>query len=226
MLLDHLPAYIFPLSDREIVDNIVLGVSLGGHAAWQCLLHEPRITAGIVVIGCPDYVRLMCDRAAKSKLQSWVESEPPGASFLGSSDFPSSLIASVKKWDPAGLLMSGGRQDREIETPGQSSLREMEWLRPLFKRCLGGKKILNLAGAADKLVPYACCRPFLEYLQVAASEGSDWFSNEGLEVQDKVYEDVGHDMSREMVDEAWRFLTNYLERKAAEFVGKSRRSNL
>jgi pimeloyl-ACP methyl ester carboxylesterase len=35
----------------------VLGVSLGGHAAWQVFFNEPRVTAAAVIIGCPDYIR-------------------------------------------------------------------------------------------------------------------------------------------------------------------------
>jgi dienelactone hydrolase len=33
-----------------------MGVSLGGHAAWQVLFNDPRVTAGVVIIGCPDYM--------------------------------------------------------------------------------------------------------------------------------------------------------------------------
>lgn len=33
-----------------------MGVSLGGHVAWQALFNDPRITAAVVVIGCPDYM--------------------------------------------------------------------------------------------------------------------------------------------------------------------------
>jgi hypothetical protein len=60
-LLDLLEGYLFPRADhtgqgRHIDSNLVLGVSLGGHCAWQLLFSEPRITAGVVVIGCPDYM--------------------------------------------------------------------------------------------------------------------------------------------------------------------------
>jgi dienelactone hydrolase len=34
-----------------------MGISLGGHAAWQVLFADPRVTAGVVIIGCPDYMR-------------------------------------------------------------------------------------------------------------------------------------------------------------------------
>jgi hypothetical protein len=65
-LLDVLEGYLFGAGDgpgashqgqgRHIDSNLVLGVSLGGHCAWQLLFAEPRVTAGVVVIGCPDYM--------------------------------------------------------------------------------------------------------------------------------------------------------------------------
>jgi len=60
-LLDLLEGYLFPGADhtgqgKHIDSNLVLGVSLGGHCAWQLLFSEPRITAGVVVIGSPDYM--------------------------------------------------------------------------------------------------------------------------------------------------------------------------
>lgn len=93
--MDYLPAYVFPQGERMISKHMVLGVSLGGHAAWSCLLHEPRVKAGVVIIGCPDYVNLMVDRARLSKLPSWVNSDPPGSRILGSEAFPSSLLETI-----------------------------------------------------------------------------------------------------------------------------------
>jgi pimeloyl-ACP methyl ester carboxylesterase len=58
LLMDHLGSYIFPEPNSPALDqNLVLGVSLGGHSAWQALFHEPRVTAAVVIIGCPDYQR-------------------------------------------------------------------------------------------------------------------------------------------------------------------------
>jgi pimeloyl-ACP methyl ester carboxylesterase len=60
LLIDHLGSYVF--EDRAaphppIAQNLVLGISLGGHAAWQVLFAEPRVEAAVVIIGCPDYMR-------------------------------------------------------------------------------------------------------------------------------------------------------------------------
>jgi pimeloyl-ACP methyl ester carboxylesterase len=61
LLIDHVGSYIaedFQGVMPGIERNLVLGVSLGGHAAWQVLFAEPRVEAGVVVIGCPDYTRV------------------------------------------------------------------------------------------------------------------------------------------------------------------------
>lgn len=69
-LIDVLEGYLFGAGDgpgggggttttgRVVIDqHLVLGRSLGGHSAWQLLFADPRVTAAVVVIGCPDYMR-------------------------------------------------------------------------------------------------------------------------------------------------------------------------
>jgi hypothetical protein len=42
---------------RGAVDqHLVLGVSLGGHSAWQAFFGEERVSAAVVIIGCPDFM--------------------------------------------------------------------------------------------------------------------------------------------------------------------------
>jgi dienelactone hydrolase len=58
LLIDHLASYIFHGPDAvPIEQHMVVGVSLGGHAAWQIFFNEPRITCIVSIIGCPDYAR-------------------------------------------------------------------------------------------------------------------------------------------------------------------------
>lgn len=47
--------------DVTVDQHLVLGVSLGGHSTWQALFAEERVSAGVVVVGCPDFMgeRLM-----------------------------------------------------------------------------------------------------------------------------------------------------------------------
>ncbi|KAL8649570.1 MAG: hypothetical protein Q9226_005523 [Calogaya cf. arnoldii] len=209
LLMTYLSSYIFPSSNREIVSNLVLGVSLGGHAAWHCLFHDPRVSAAIIVIGCPDYISLMSDRARLSKLPSWTETSPPGLHFLGSPDFPAGLLEAVKMYDPAALLL--GEPDppvREInkELP---SVAEQARLLPLLKRTVQGKRILTMSGAADKLVPYKCGQAFVDYLKRAVAPGS-WFS-EGFYLEDLQFDGVGHQMSPAMVEQTFQFVADTLQ---------------
>jgi pimeloyl-ACP methyl ester carboxylesterase len=59
LLMDHIGSYIFQDLGREIPieQHLTLGISLGGHAAWQIFFSERRIEAAVVIIGCPDYMR-------------------------------------------------------------------------------------------------------------------------------------------------------------------------
>ena len=197
------------------MSNLVLGVSLGGHAAWHCVMHDPRITAAVVIIGCPDYVRLMSDRARLSKLVTWTSSNPPGSSFLGSTDFPNGLVEAVEKYDPAGLLL-GETVSRDDGSYGQNpTVSEQKRLLPLMKRSLQGKRILNLAGGADRLVPYDCGEPFLRWLRNATAPNG-WFSKGGVVFEDIIFDGVGHAVSPDMVKEAHRFVIEALGQRPTD----------
>ncbi|KIJ63165.1 hypothetical protein HYDPIDRAFT_93008 [Hydnomerulius pinastri MD-312] len=90
-LIDHIPAYLYPSGEREIVDWGIAGVSLGGHAAWIALTREPRISLAIPIIGCPDYTKMVSQRAESSG----VPFAPPY--------YPPQLKAYVDKYDPASF---------------------------------------------------------------------------------------------------------------------------
>ena len=212
--MDYLPSFVFPSSERQVSENLVLGVSLGGHAAWSCLLHEPRISAAVVIIGCPDYVALMADRARLSKLPSWTNSNPPGSDFLGSEAFPFSLLDTVRKYDPASLFLSrmssmselGPLRDSPLPQPTE---KEKESLRSLLTQCLAGKRILNLAGGVDKLVPYRNGEAILTWLKKAIAPGG-WFSDGAVVFEDIIDEKAAHEVTPKMVDEAVRFISETL----------------
>jgi len=199
--MTHISSYTFPTSDHTIVDHIVLGVSLGGHAAWQCVVHDPRVSTAIVIIGCPDYVALMSDRARLSKLPSWTDTETPGAQFLGSKDFPLSLVKAVEKVDPAGIFLGPSRTRTSQMYDEMPSQDKQKRLVPLMSKTLQGKRILSLAGAADKLVPYECAEPFYRWLKKATASNG-WFRNGSVHFEDIIYDGVGHEMSPEMANEA------------------------
>lgn len=214
VLMDYLPAYVFPQGERRISKHMVLGVSLGGHAAWSCLLHEPRVSAGVVIIGCPDYVNLMVDRARLSKLPSWTNSDPPGSRILGSEAFPSSLLQTISRLDPASIFLSyvnpnsdaGPLRNNPLPEPTEN---EKQALRPVLTRCLAGKKILNLSGGVDKLVPYHRGEVFLTWLKKAIAPDG-WFADGAVTFEDIIDEKAGHEVTPKMVDEAVRFITETL----------------
>jgi len=87
-LIDFLPSYIFA-DGNQIVDWGVAGISLGGHSTWIALSQDSRIRTGIPIIGCPDYIALIKQRAEKSS----VPFSPPY--------IPGSLLETIGKFDPA-----------------------------------------------------------------------------------------------------------------------------
>lgn len=208
--MNYLSSYIFPTSSHSLTSHLVLGVSLGGHAAWHCLLQEPRITAGVVVIGCPDYTRLMRQRARKSKLETWTSTDPPGRDFLGSKDFPKGLVEAVEKYDPAGLLLGELDTVTGDEYLHEPSDAEKTRLRPIMRDSIGGKRILCLSGGADKLVPYSCSEPFLQWLKHALRKEGGWFNDRSTVLEDIIDEKAGHEYSPKMREEAVRFIVETL----------------
>ncbi|KAI9048596.1 hypothetical protein LZ554_007429 [Drepanopeziza brunnea f. sp. 'monogermtubi'] len=218
LLIDHLGSYIFNGPDEPPINqHIVMGISLGGHAAWQVLFNDPRVTAGVIIIGCPDYMRMMTDRARLSKLPTYTytTTSPPGSSFLGSPDFPTALITSVSKSDPRGLLFGTA----PIPTPSPApSPAEQARLGPLLDARIRNKKILVCSGAADKLVPYHCSQPLLDFLKAATEPDAGWYRDGGVSLDDRVYEGVGHAYSEDMARDVVRFVSEFLASGGGEEV--------
>jgi pimeloyl-ACP methyl ester carboxylesterase len=221
ILLDYLAAYIFPERDGavEITQNLVFGISLGGHAAWQVLLRDSRFGAGVVGIGCPDYVRLMADRARLSKLDDWDSEDPSG--FLASPSFPKTLRVAVEKYDPAGLIM--GQLDDPSDVSTYSQLRELsvpekDRVSKILDRTLRGKRILLLSGAADRLVPSRCSQPFLTFLTHAIGT---YYSDGGTVLEDLQFDGVGHEISSAMRDQMIDFVTAAIEQSEGSWEKNS-----
>lgn len=206
MLITHLPSYL-PFTPTF---HICGGVSLGGHATWQCLLNDSRIRAGIVVVGCPDYVRLMTDRAIRSKLPSCMATDPPGRNFLGSKDFPKPLIEAVERFDPAGILLGELDTVTGDDHRHPPSASETARLTPIMRDRLAGKKILTLSGGKDRLVPYKQGEPFLTWLKKALNMETGWFNDHGTTLDDIIDPNAGHEFSAAMRAEAEQWLVDLL----------------
>ncbi|KAI0093154.1 Alpha/Beta hydrolase protein [Irpex rosettiformis] len=93
-LIDFLPAYLFPSAQATIDQWLVGGISLGGHSTWWLLRHEPRVSMGIPIIGCPNYTHLITTRASTSN----VPLTPP--------TFPPSFLAYLQDTDAVGAAYS------------------------------------------------------------------------------------------------------------------------
>ncbi|CAO2650168.1 Nn.00g014600.m01.CDS01 [Neocucurbitaria sp. VM-36] len=214
-LINHLESYIFTSAHApKITQHLALGISLGGHATWHCLLSDPRITAGVVGIGCPDYTRLMTDRARLSKRKTYTDTSPPGAAFLGSPDFPKALQDVIAQYDPAGLLLPG--QFNPTGPDPQPDKPKLDRMKVLLKERLHGKQILNLSGKADKLVPYTAGEPFLNVFKRVLQE------EPGLNIgfEDVLFDGVGHAFPRAMLDKATDWICDVLGKEEALVASK------
>ena len=183
-------------------------------------MHDDRVNAGMIVIGCPDYVRLMTDRAVRSKLPSCMDSSPPGRNFLGSKDFPKTLIEAVEKYDPAGLLLGELDTVTGADHLDRPSDREITKLWPLMRDKLGGKHIFNTAGGKDRLVPYEQGEPFLTWLKRAINPKDGWFKDRGTTLEDIVDKDARHEFSPLMRKEAERWLCSVLAGSSGQPEGR------
>lgn len=184
------------------------------HSIQSCIVNDPRITTAIIIVGCPDYANLMCHRAQTSNLDSWTGSSPPGSRFLGSEDFPNNLVKAVNTYDPAGMFRGSSLDREDPRFSDEPSKAEKMRLIPIFRKSLQKKRILNLAGGSDTLVPYQCAKPFLQWLKNATSKDG-WFREGQVLIKDIVYEGVGHVMTLEMAKEAVRFVAESLRNPPA-----------
>ncbi len=146
---------------------------------------------------------LISDRAIKSKLSTCADG---GATFLGSKDFPPSLVDACRKFDPKGILFG----DDTIPPPsvsapeGPAAIRVKE----LLHDRLCGKKLLLCSGGDDKLVPYERGQAFLDWLKESTSS---WLKADNISVDDRIYPGVGHLFSPDMVVDAVRFITSAVD---------------
>jgi predicted esterase len=141
----------------------------------------------------------MKDRARLSKRKSYIKTN--GADFFGSEDFPKALISSLQKSDPKGMLF--GMSNVAVNPPSA----EKDRLRQILDSQIKGKRVLVCSGGADKLVPYHCAKPFLDFLKDATS---GWYKDGNVYVEDIVYPGVGHAVSEGMVKDSTRFIGDIL----------------
>lgn len=130
----------------------------------------------------------MGDRASQAGLDC-------GKDFLGSKYFPSSLVGTCCSHDPKACLFSSQPLPSTPLSPEEQA-RLTELLASRGLRGPSGKPLLLLSGKEDPLVPHKHTLPFVQVLE----------SLEGVHVDDRVYEGVGHWFSADMVKDAVEFL--------------------
>lgn len=148
----------------------------------------------------------MCQRAEKSRLKTW------GPSFIGSPDFPPALVNAIAVSDPAGLLLPGELKALRVVAAGESldpSPSVKAHTAKVLDGILKNKNILNLSGGADKLVPYSVSETFLRFLKGAVHPGG-WWKDNGLVLDDRVFEGVGHESTPAMNAAAIAFIGDAL----------------
>lgn len=159
----------------------------------------------------------MLQRAEKSRLKTF------GPNFLGSTDFPPALVEEIGRSDPAGVFLPAEMKAPNIvqdvvPAPGLR-LKIIQSLNAKLK----GKRILNLSGGSDKLVPYACGETFVRFLKTAIDPSQGWWKNSGLVFEDRVFDGVGHEMTPEMAAVAVTFIGDSLAGLEGGHIGKKSR---
>ena len=145
----------------------------------------------------------MVDRARKSRREGCEDGN--GNNWVGGRDYPSELQRVVMAWDPVGLLL-GEQQSEDDSKQAEKAVLEREERDSKLRDSLGGKRILCLSGREDKLVPYACSAPFLTHLKEKIELEAFWGAKDAVKVVDRVFDDVGHEMTGEMVNEAIQWI--------------------
>ena len=143
------------------------------------------------------FADLLSDRARLSKLSTF-SAQDAGASFIGSKDFPPSLVEACKKFDPKAIFF-GSAAVPDVKSPGASD----EASRKILRDRLRGKRFLLCSGGDDKLVAYRCSEPFLRWFKQATGS---WFKDENVSVDDRVYPGIGHSFSADMVTDSVQFI--------------------
>jgi hypothetical protein len=153
----------------------------------------------------------MSDRARNLKREAYTASN--GAAFFGSKDFPDSLVSSVLKRDPRGILFGTGEVNLGPSESEQARLSE------ILDAHVKGKRLLVCSGGDDQLVPYRCSEPFLRFLKQATQS---WYRDRDFYVEDVVYPGVGHAYSDGMMKDTMRFVNDTLLGKSNDGKRESR----
>ncbi|KDR79059.1 hypothetical protein GALMADRAFT_244822 [Galerina marginata CBS 339.88] len=118
LVIDFLTMYLFPHGECKIDSWGVIGISLGGHSTWIALSQDPRITIGVPIIGCPDYLELMKYRAESNNIPFIAPYVPSSLlDLIGTSDPASRNYSSLEPSNPflgKKILVLSGEDDKLV----------------------------------------------------------------------------------------------------------------
>lgn len=110
--------------------------------------------------------------------------------------------------DPVSMIFAGahGPDNEGRLEPFHDHVIE-EQINQRLQATIQGKRFLNISGGDDKLVPYRCSLPFVQWLsRVAARQDPVYHCN--FHFEDKIFSGVGHSLSRPMAEAVDRFVVD------------------
>ena len=107
------------------------------------------------------------------------------------------MVATTKKFDPKALLFGPG--------PVPSATSHHEELMRILNERIRGKRFLLCSGEVDKVVPYRCSKPFVDWFVGAAKAGH---SEGKYSVENNIYPGIGHQFSPGMIKDSVRFIVD------------------
>lgn len=109
-------------------------------------------------------------------------------------------MEACKKFDPKAIFFGTAAVPEAT-----ASTRADDDERRILRDRLHGKKLLLCSGGDDKLVPYRCSEPFLQWLKQAAGSR---FKEENVSVDDRIYPGIAHSFSADMVTDSVQFVVD------------------
>ena len=135
------------------------------------------------------------------------------------------LVDALSRCDPAAVLwgqLKGTRWNGQGHFV-EATEKDKETLMPMMARCFANRKILNLSGGSDKLVPYRNGKSFLDWLKKATGRGG-WFEGGGFHLEDIIIDGAGHEVTPEMVEPMVKFVHEAIESGTDKLVEKTNSS--
>lgn len=111
-LIDYIPSFLFPHDEHTVVDYGCVGVSLGGHATWMSMHQDDRITVGVPMIACADYLSLMAERAERKNIS--INAPKSFTEQLNRYDPMSSFVHSKGVWKGKKIMALSGDSDKLV----------------------------------------------------------------------------------------------------------------